>query len=63
MKGEVVAGTNCSKENSSSIRQTISGRVVKHWIEGGEMTEKLWTCPGFGDAKFSSGQSPKHLYI
>lgn len=44
MKRQVVADTNCSKENSSSTRQKISVRVVKHWIEGGEMTEKLWNA-------------------
>lgn len=42
VKGQVIANTNCSKENSSSIRKKISVRLVRHWVEGGEMTEKLW---------------------
>lgn len=42
MKGQVIADINCSKENSSSVRQKISVGLVRHWIEGGEMTEKLW---------------------
>lgn len=42
VKGQVIADTNCSKENSSSVRQKISVGLVRHWIEGGEMTEKLW---------------------
>lgn len=44
MKRQMVAQTNCSKESSSSTRQKISVRIVKHGIERGEMTEKLWNA-------------------